>query len=251
MKNTREFIFGTRAIIEGIRNDANINKLFLKKNIGGELGQELLDLARKREIPFQYVPVEKLNKITMKNHQGAIAFTSPVPYHKIENILPALYEEGKIPFILILDQITDVRNFGAIARTAECAGVDAIIVPAYGSVQITSDAIKTSTGALHTIPVCRSFNMKKTLNFIKNSGVQLVATTEKAADNYFESELVDPIAIIMGSEEKGISNELLTVADKLLKMPIIGKIESLNVSVACGVMIYEVVRQRQLAGLRD
>lgn len=237
-------IFGIRAVIEAAEAGKNIDKVLVRRELQGELFKELQEVLRRYEIPMQRVPVERIERITRKNHQGVIAFTSAVAYQKLEDIIPFLYEEGKNPLIVVLDGITDVRNFGAIARTCEVAGVDAIVIPERGSVSVNADAIKTSAGALHTIPVCRERNLKDAILFLRNSGVKVVAATEKAADNYTAVDLTSPTAIVMGSEDEGVSNEIIRICDNLVKIPQFGNIQSLNVSVACGVMIYEVVRQR-------
>lgn len=240
----KEMIFGIRAVIEAAEAGKNIDKVLVRRELQGELFKELQEVLRRYEIPMQRVPVERIERITRKNHQGVIAFTSAVAYQKLEDIIPFLYEEGKNPLIVVLDGITDVRNFGAIARTCEVAGVDAIVIPERGSVSVNADAIKTSAGALHTIPVCRERNLKDAILFLRNSGVKVVAATEKAADNYTAVDLTSPTAIVMGSEDEGVSNEIIRICDNLVKIPQFGNIQSLNVSVACGVMIYEVVRQR-------
>ncbi|HLW10614.1 MAG TPA: 23S rRNA (guanosine(2251)-2'-O)-methyltransferase RlmB [Fermentimonas sp.] len=240
----KEMIFGIRAVIEAIEAGKDIDKVLVKRDLSGELIAELQQLLRDYEIPMQRVPVERIDRITRKNHQGVIAFTSAVTYHKLENIVPLLYEEGKNPFILILDGLTDVRNFGAIARTCEVAGVDAIVIPARGSVSVNSDAMKTSAGALHTIPVCREKSLKEAIVFLKNSGIKVVAATEKAATMYTKTDMKVPVALVMGSEDIGIAQEHLRISDELVKLPQFGKIQSLNVSVAAGVIIYEVLRQR-------
>lgn len=244
MKQKESGIFGLRPVMEAIESGKTIDKLFVQKGLQGEIFSELRGLIRDYEVPTQYVPVEKLNRLTRKNHQGVFAFISPIEFHSIENLLPQIYERGKNPFILILDRISDVRNFGAIARTAECVGVDAIIIPQKGSASVNADAIKTSTGALYNIPVCKEMNLKKSIQFLQNSGIQIVGATEKAVDFVYEVDFSVPVAIMMGSEEDGISNELLKVSDTIVKLPMAGKTSSLNVSVACGVMLYEVVRQR-------
>lgn len=241
----KEMIFGIRAVIEAVEAGRNIDRALVKRDLQGELFKELQQVLRLYEIPMQRVPIERINRISRKNHQGVIAFTSAVEYQKIENIIPMLYEEGKNPFIVVLDGITDVRNFGAIARTCEVAGVHAIVIPARGSVSVNADAIKTSAGALHSIPVCRERNLKEAIVFLKNSGVKVVAASERAAETYTQTNLSAPTAIVMGSEDIGVSNEILRISDNLVKIPQFGTIQSLNVSVACGVMIYEVVRQRE------
>ena len=193
---------------------------------------------------MQKVPLEKLNRITRKNHQGAIAFVSAIHYAKLENVIADTFEKGEIPFILILDRVTDVRNFGAIARTAECAGVHAIVLPSRGAAQINADAMKTSSGALNFIPVCKEDSLIQTIDFLQNSGLRVVACTEKAKSTIYEIDYKDPIAIIMGSEEDGITDEIIRKSDEIAKIPQAGQVGSLNVSVAAGVIIFETVRQR-------
>jgi 23S rRNA (guanosine2251-2'-O)-methyltransferase len=190
------------------------------------------------------VPLEKINRLTRKNHQGVFAFISPIDFHNIEDIIPALFEEGKNPLILVLDRITDVRNFGAIARTAECAGADTILIPEQNAAAINADAIKTSAGALHKVTICRTWNLKLALQYLKDSGIQLIGCTEKTQDNMYKPDYTPPTAIIMGSEENGVSPEFLKMCDAKAKIPINGKIASLNVSVATGVILYEAIRQR-------
>ncbi|HUI33002.1 MAG: 23S rRNA (guanosine(2251)-2'-O)-methyltransferase RlmB [Dysgonamonadaceae bacterium] len=240
----KEMIFGLRAVIEAVQAGKDIDRVLVKRELQGELFRELQEVLVLHEIPIQKVPIERIDRITRKNHQGVLAFISAVTYQKIEDIVPLLYETGKNPFIVILDGITDVRNFGAIARTCEVAGVDAIVIPARGSVRVNADAIKTSAGALHSIPVCRELNMKESIQFLRNSGIKVVAATEKAAENYTSSTYVDPIAILLGSEDVGINPEIMRICDDLVQIPVFGTIQSLNVSVAAGVMLYEVIRQR-------
>lgn len=241
---TQNMIFGLRPVIEALKSGKEIDRLFVQTGLKNELFGEMMGLLKKHNVLFQYVPLEKLNRLTSKNHQGVVGYISSIEYHKIENILPAVFEKGKIPLLLILDRITDVRNFGAIARTAECSGVDAIIIPNKGAAQINADAIKTSAGALHKIPVCREENMKQVIDYLRESGLQVIACTEKTKDNYYQLDYTLPVAIIMGSEENGISSEYLKLADAHAKIPLLGEIGSLNVSVAAGVLLYEVVRQR-------
>ena len=242
----KEMIFGLRAVIEAVQAGKDVDRVLVKRELQGELFKELQDVLTLHEIPMQKVPLERIDRITRKNHQGVLAYMSAVTYQKIEDIIPMLYEQGKNPFIVVLDGITDVRNFGAIARTCEVAGVDAIVIPARGSVRVSADAIKTSAGALHTIPVCRELNLRDAVQFLRNSGVKVVAATEKAAENYTTSTYVDPVAILMGAEDEGISPELLKISDDLVRLPVFGTIQSLNVSVAAGVMLYEVIRQRNV-----
>lgn len=246
MKQNRDhIIYGTRAIIESIKSGREIDKVFLKKGLRNALVSELMPLLKEFQIPLQTVPVEKLDRISKKNHQGTIAFASLVSYQKIENIIPQLYEDGKNPLIIVLDRITDVGNFGAIARSAECAGAHAILIPDRGSAQVNADAMKTSAGALNLIPICRSENLKTSIEYLKDSGLQIVAATEKADQEYYSADFTIPTVIIMGSEDSGISNEYLKRSDIMLKIPILGEIESLNVSVSTALFLYEVVRQRK------
>ena len=246
MINKNEMLFGIRAILEAIEAGKEIDKILVKIGLEGELAKELFDAIRDTNIPVQRVPIEKLNRVTRKNHQGVIGYISAVTYQKLEHIVPALYEEGKMPFIVVLDGLTDVRNFGAIARTCECAGVDAIVIPERGSVSVNADAVKTSAGALHHIPVCRERSVNEALRFLQASGVKLIAATEKANQNYTEAtEYVGPCAVVMGSEDKGIADENLRICDTLVAIPQFGSIGSLNVSVAAGILLYEGVRQRQ------
>ncbi len=239
-----DFIFGTRAVIEAINTGKNIEKVYIKTGLNNELYQQLLLLIKENEIAFQFVPLEKINRITRKNHQGVLAFISPVEFTDIEMLLPVIFESGKDPLLLVLDQITDVRNFGAIARSAECAGVDAIIIPEKGMARIGADAIKTSAGAIHHIPICKVNNLYRTVQYLQNSGVQIIAATEKAELIYTNGNFKTPLAIVMGSEESGISQSILNIVDQKLKIPLLGNIESLNVSVSAALMIYEAVRQR-------
>jgi 23S rRNA (guanosine2251-2'-O)-methyltransferase len=238
------FIYGLHPVAEAIRSGQEIDRILFRKGLKGENSTELLQLARNGEIPFQFVPQEKLDRITRKNHQGVIALISPIGYSSLEHLVPKLFEEGKVPFLLMLDGITDVRNFGAISRSAECAGVDALVVPMQGTAQINEEAVRTSAGALMKIPVCREKNLKTAGEFLRNSGFRLVGATEHAREAYFEGHYKDPLAIVMGSEEKGISSDLLRLCDQLVKIPMTGTISSLNVSVAAGILVFEAVRQR-------
>jgi 23S rRNA (guanosine2251-2'-O)-methyltransferase len=243
MKN-EDFIFGTRAVIEAIKSGRNIEKVLLRKGTDNVLFAELFQLIKENNIPFQFVPVEKINRITRKNHQGVLAFVGVVEFADLETLVPGLFEAGVDPLILILDQVTDVRNFGAIIRTAECAGVHAVVIPEKGMARIGADAVKTSAGALHAVPVCKVKSLQTAIRLLKNSGIKTVAATEKATKLYTQSEMNIPLAIIMGSEDVGISPAILHLTDDQVKIPLFGKIESLNVSVAAGLMIYEAIRQR-------
>lgn len=243
-RENNQLVFGIRAIIEAIVSGKEIETLYIQRGLTGAIYQELKEVMSEYQISAQFVPVEKLNRLTPKNHQGAVAVISPIIYQKIENIIPEIFEKGEVPLILILDSVTDVRNMGAIARTAECAGVHAIVIPGKGSAQINADAIKTSAGALYKIPVCRHDNFMQTVRFIQESGLQLVCCTEKTQDYIYKPDYTAPTAIIMGSEEDGIRNEFIRISDYLAKIPMYGEIESLNVSVSAGIILYEAVRQR-------
>ena len=240
----KEMIFGIRAVIEAIDAGKVLDKILLRRDMTSTIGRELTAKLQGLSTTIQRVPVEKLNQYTDKNHQGVIAFLSPIDFYRIEDIIPSLYEEGKTPMLVVLDGVTDVRNFGAIARTCECAGVDAIIIPTNNSAKVNADAIKTSAGALHTLPVCREKSLTNTINYLKQCGFHVVAATEKGDYNYTDGQYTDPICIIMGAEDKGVSYEHLALCDEWIKIPMTGRIESLNVSVAAGILIYEVFRQR-------
>lgn len=245
-RETNQQVYGIRAVIEAIGSGKEIESLFVQRGLTGPLFQELKQLLKQRDIVYQQVPVEKLNRMTRKNHQGVIAVISPITYQRVEDIVPLIYERGEVPLLLLLDGITDVRNFGAIARTAECVGVHALIVPKRGSAEVNPDAIKTSAGALYKIAVCREDHLAKTARFLQESGIQLVACTEKTKNDIYQLDYGSPTALILGSEEHGISDELIRLADHLVKIPMAGSIASLNVSVSAGVALYEAVRQRRV-----
>ena len=243
MKET-EMIFGTRAVIEAIQAGKEIDKILMKRDLQNDLSRELFSIVRETKIPIQRVPQEKLDRLTRKNHQGVIAFIAAVTYQRLEDIVPFLFEEGKNPLIILLDGVTDVRNFGAIARTCECAGVDAIVIPSHHSVSVNADAVKTSAGALMNIPVCKEANITEAIRFLKNCGYKVVAATEKAATNYLSADYTNPVALVMGGEDYGISSDNLRICDEMVQIPVFGNIASLNVSAAAAVLLYEVVRQR-------
>lgn len=244
-----EYIFGIRAVMEAIEAGKDIDKILIKKDLQGELASELFDLIRQYRIVTQKVPVERINKITRKNHQGVVAILSAVTYHSLENLVPQIYEEGMLPFVVVLDGITDVRNFGAISRTCECVGANAVVIPERGSVTVNADAVKTSAGALHYLPVCREKNVVTAVKFLKDNGYRIVAASEKAKITYTQADYTGPVAIVMGAEDTGISPEVLRLCDTMVSIPQFGNIGSLNVSVAAGVMMYEVVRQRLAADM--
>lgn len=237
-------IFGTRAVIEAVQAGKEVDKILMRRDLQNNLARELFNIVKETHIPIQRVPQEKLDRLTRKNHQGVIAFISAVTYQRLEDIVPFLYEEGKTPFIILLDGVTDVRNFGAIARSCECAAVDAIVIPARNSVSVNADAVKTSAGALLTLPVCKENSITEAIKFLKDSGYKVVAATEKATVNYTAADYTVPTALVMGGEDMGISMDNLRICDEMVKIPILGSIASLNVSSAAAVLMYEVVRQR-------
>ena len=237
-------IFGVRAVIEAIEAGKDIDKILVKRDIQSDLSKELFAALKGKFIPVQRVPVEKINRITRKNHQGVVAFIAAVTYQRTEDIVPTLFEEGKTPLLVMLDGVTDVRNFGAIARTCECAGVDAVIIPAKNSASVNADAMKTSAGALHTLPVCREQSLRVTIKYLKESGFKIIAATEKGDYDYTRADYTAPTCIIMGAEDTGIPYDHLSLCDEWVKIPLMGHIASLNVSVAAGILIYEAVRQR-------
>ncbi|MCB0496978.1 MAG: 23S rRNA (guanosine(2251)-2'-O)-methyltransferase RlmB [Cyclobacteriaceae bacterium] len=239
-----DMIFGIRPVVEAIRSGKVFDKLFVQKNLMGDLLKELMQEIKEHKVVYTKVPIEKLNRLTRKTHQGVVGFISPVEFASIENIIDRCFATGKNPLLLVLDRVTDVRNFGAIVRTAECAGVDAVVVPARGAAQISSDAMKTSAGALNHVAICRAFNLTQTLETIQQSGINLVACTEKTDKSVFEAELTPPVAIILGSEEDGISADIMKIVNQKAKIPILGRVESLNVSTSAGIIIYEALRQR-------
>lgn len=237
-------IFGIRPILEAINAGKNIDKILISEKLIGELSKELFAEIRNNKITTQYVPPEKINKITNKNHQGVVAYISPIEYFDIEKIIIDSKNNDKNTLFLILDGITDVRNFGAIARTCECAGVNAIIVPKYGSVKINEEAIKTSAGALFNIPVSKVDNLTDTVYLLKQYDIQIVAASEKATNEIYDCNFSKSTAIVLGSEGLGISKQLLKNADIIAKIPIFGKTNSLNVSVSAAIFLYESIRQR-------
>jgi len=245
MKQNTDYIFGIRAVIEAILAGKDIDKILVRKDLSGELSDELFQMLKGRaDIFVQRVPLERINRITRKNHQGVVAFLSPVGYHKLDHLVPDLFEQGRNPLLVLLDGITDVRNFGAIARTCECAGVDALVIPERNSVSVNADAVKTSAGALLHLPVARVGSLHQAIRYLKDSGYTIVGSTEKSDKSYTEFDYTVPTAIVMGAEDTGISMENLRLCDHLAAIPMSGKVNSLNVSVAAGIMIYEVVRQR-------
>lgn len=243
MKNEQQ-IFGIRAIIEALQSGTVIDKVFIQKDVQSDLMKELMKVMKQKSINFSYVPVEKLNRLTSNNHQGAVASISPIGFVEIETLIENVIESGKKPFFLILDQLSDARNFGAIIRTAECTGVDGIIIQKQGSAPVNGDTVKTSAGAVFNIPICKVDHIKDAIFHLQASGIKTVAATEKTDQNIYDISLNEPVAIIMGSEDRGINPSVLKIVDEKAKLPMFGTIGSLNVSVACGAFLYETVRQR-------
>ncbi|MBO7408976.1 MAG: 23S rRNA (guanosine(2251)-2'-O)-methyltransferase RlmB [Paludibacteraceae bacterium] len=242
----KEMLFGLRAVIEAIDAGKVIDKILLRRDMNSAIGKELLSKLERTTTPVQRVPVDRLNQFTDKNHQGVIAFLSPIDFYRVEDIVQAAFDEGRAPLLMVLDGVTDMRNFGAIARTCACVSADALIIGARGSVSINGDAVKTSAGALHTLPVCKVENMQNCLRYLRDSGLSVVAATEHTDKIYTSTDMTLPLAIVVGNEEKGIYEENLKLCTDRVKLPMTGTIESLNVSVAAGVMLYEAVRQRNM-----
>jgi len=233
--------FGIQPVLETLKSGKEVERLFIQREMGMN---EIVKLAESRQIAIHRVPLEKLNRLTRKNHQGVVCFLSPIRYAPVHNVLTQVYEEGKVPLFLLLDRVTDVRNFGAIVRTAECAGVQAVIVPSKGGAMINADAMKTSSGALNYMPICREESLPEIVRYLVDSGLQCVACTEKSSGQLYQSDFTVPTVIIMGSEEDGISQDLLNLAHTRVAIPLMGEVESLNVSAAAAIILYEVVRQR-------
>ena len=248
MAKKDEMIYGLHPVMEAIQSGTEIDKVFVRAGLKGELARSMTQLMKEYRIPFQYVPLEKLNKLTTRNHQGVVAFVSRISYTQPEDLVPFIFDSGRMPLLLILDGITDVRNMGAAARTAECAGADGLFLPAYGSAQINEDAIRASAGALLRLPVCRVPALPALISYLKESGIGVLGATEKAGKPYYNVDMRTPLALVMGSEEKGISQEVLRQCDQLVKIPMMGDIASLNVSVAAGVILFEAARQRKVSG---
>tara|TARA_B100000674_G_scaffold488773_1_gene501493 strand:- start:9483 stop:10226 length:744 start_codon:yes stop_codon:yes gene_type:complete len=239
-----DLLFGIHPILEGLASGETFDKILILNSLRTPQSKQIVTLAKEKGITLNKVPQQKLDRITRKNHQGVIAFIAPIEFENIENLVPEIFAQGKNPFLLILDRISDVRNFGAIIRTAECAGVDAIIIPKKGSAQINAETIKTSTGAIFNMPICKVSGLDSIIPFLKESGIHLVACTEKSDINYTQVDYTLPIGIILGSEESGIAISNITKSNSSARLPLMGKTESLNVSVAAGIIMYEVVRQR-------
>ena len=244
MLKESDCIFGLRPVIEAIKAGKQIDRLLVRQGLQGALYHELMTEVKNHNIFYQIVPVERIELVTRKNHQGVLAWLSVIEYQQISNLLPMIYEKGEDPLIIVLDSVSDVRNFGAIVRSSECLGAHAVVIPEKGSARITADAVKTSAGALHTFPVCRERSIVKAVEFLKDSGLRVICAAEKSASLAAEADLTGPLVVILGSEDKGISRELLSIADQIIRIPMKGTISSLNVSVAAGIIIYEIQRQR-------
>ena len=246
MIKDNNLLYGIRPVMEAIQAGREIDRLMLQQGLKGELLPELRKLLNENNIPFQYVPIEKLNRLVRANHQGVVCSVSPIDFQPIENLLMSVYEKGETPLFLMLDRITDVRNLGAIARSAECAGVHGLIIPDRGGAPISSDAMKTSAGALSVLPVHRSSNLKNTLDYLKESGLTIVAASEKGDTPYYKATYREPMVLILGSEEDGVSPEYLKRCDKVVNIPMRGSIGSLNVSVAAGILLFEILKSQTM-----
>ncbi len=237
-------IFGIRAIIEAVQAGKEIDKVFIQKDAQSDLMKELFKVLKKNNINFSYVPVEKLNKLTHQNHQGAVAAIAPISFISLEDLIEQIQEKQKTPLLLILDQISDARNFGAIIRTAACTGVDGIIIQKSGAAPVNGDTVKTSAGGVFNVPICKVEHIKDAIFYLQGSGIKTIAATEKTENNIYDISLNEPLAIIMGSEDRGINPSVLKIVDEKARLPMLGTISSLNVSVACGAFLYEILRQR-------
>lgn len=246
MSKETDYIFGIRPVIEAIKAGKQIDRLLVRQGLQGSLYHELMIEVRNHNIVYQIVPLERIELLTRKNHQGVLAWLALIEYQSITNLLPMVFDKGEDPLILVLDGVSDVRNFGAIVRTADCMGAHAVVIPEKGSARITADAVKASAGALHSFPVCREKSIVKSVEFLKESGLKIVTASEKSAVNVSQAVLTGPSALILGSEDAGISRELLSLSDLQVKIPMTGQIASLNVSVAAGIFLFEIQRQRSL-----
>jgi 23S rRNA (guanosine2251-2'-O)-methyltransferase len=246
MQKETDCIFGLRPVIEAIKAGKQIDRLLIRQGLQGTLYHELMIEVKNHGISYQIVPVERIEIVTRKNHQGVLAWLALIEFQQISNILPLIFERGEDPLIIALDGVSDVRNFGAIVRSAEALGAHAVIIPEKGSARITADAIKTSAGALHTFPVCREKSITRAVGYLKESGLKIICADEKSGITLSEAVLKGPVVLIMGSEDKGISREILALADEIIRIPMPGNIGSLNVSVASGILLYEIMRQRSV-----
>ena len=244
MIDKNQYIYGIHAVLEAIDAGKDIDKIFLSKTLNNETAQEISNRARALRVPVQRVPVQKIDRITRRNHQGVLALMSAVTYYHLEDMVPQMFDDGENPFIVVLDGVTDVRNFGAVARTCECAGVSAIVIPDRESVSANADAVKTSAGALNYLPVCREHNLVNAVKLLRDSGFRVVGTSDKSKTSYTSADYTGPVAIVLGAEDKGISPEIMKLCDTQLYIPEFGHINSLNVSVAAGILMYEAMKDR-------
>lgn len=241
---TENLLFGIRPVIEALNAGKELERVYIQEGLQGELQNELKRALKENGQFYTFVPIEKLNRMTNGNHQGVIAIASEITYTPLENLVADLFERGEVPLLVILDRVTDVRNMGAIARSVACAGAHGIVVPARGSGLINADAVKASAGALHTVPVCREANLKDSIQYLLDSGFDIIAVSEKAEANYYDVNWTQPTAIIMGSEEDGVSDEYMKKCTNHVLIPMKGEIASLNVSVAAGIILFEALKQR-------
>ncbi|MBR5685820.1 MAG: 23S rRNA (guanosine(2251)-2'-O)-methyltransferase RlmB [Muribaculaceae bacterium] len=244
MIDKTQYIYGIHAVTEAIEAGKDIDKILLSKTLNNDTAQDIINRAKALRVPVQRVPVQKIDRITRRNHQGVLAMLAAVTYYHVEDLVPQLFDDGENPFFVVLDGVTDVRNFGAVARTCECAGVSAIVIPDRESVSVNADAVKTSAGALNHLPVCREHNLVAAVKMLRDSGFKIIGTSDKNSMPYTQGDYTGPVAIVLGAEDKGISPEIMKLCDTRVLIPEFGHINSLNVSVAGGIMIYEVVRQR-------
>lgn len=242
----QKMIYGIHAVVEALDASVELDKIYIKKGSNNPEIDRIRKGARQLSVPVFEVPAERLNRFTQGSHQGVVALLSPITYTRLDYLIANIFEEGRLPFIVVLDGVTDVRNFGAIARTCECVGVDAIVIPEKGSVSVTADAVNASAGALMRIPVCREKNVVSACRFLQESGLNLIGASEKAEKRYTSADLTGAIALVMGAEDKGLSSAVMNLIDTAISIPQMGNIGSLNVSVACGIILYEVIRQRGL-----
>lgn len=242
--NKDTIIFGIYPVLEAIKSSKFIDKLFIQKGIENPKIEEIISLSQPNGVSINYVPIEKLDQLTRANHQGIVAIISPIGFSNFENLVEETISKNKAPLFLVLDQISDVRNFGAIIRTAECTGVDAIIIQKKGGAPVSGDTVKTSAGAIFKVPICKVDHIKDAIFYLKGSGINVIGATEKASKSLYQVDFKAPTAIVLGSEGKGITKSLFNLLDEQAALPMLGEINSLNVSVACGAFLYEVIRQR-------
>ena len=245
MENKNTQIYGLRSVIEAIDSQETLSKVYLQRGLTGASSYELIKKLKKKSIEISYVPVEKLNRLTPKNHQGVVATISPINFLSISDLSELIESKPKSISLLILDQLSDVRNFGAIVRTAECTAIDCIIIQSSGSAPVNGDTIKTSSGAVFNVPICKVSHIKDAIFLLKQHDIKIFGASEKAEKNIFETKFGKSQAIVMGSEGKGLSSSVIKLCDELIRIPLHGKIESLNVSVACGTILYEMIRQKK------